>query len=359
MPNGVTASGPSRGVISEFQRFRRLTELIQYAQDHELVSIRHEQRENVVGGPIPAASVTAAAVVDAAKAEMEYRPNGDGKTWSLLRKENKTVPAGQPAGRELARARRAARRHEPQAGRVLLRRDRLAWGSSRPLALPRPRTSVLHITPRSSVQVYFYLSNGVEVPCEHFEQGLVRPTTDAGEKPMDSRELTRGLFEVHSCKGHKPPPTAYVAIKSRGYWFYIDDRDNASKATFALVLSLSRLDFGNQKPSGPILTLPGGTLKLKEGSILLNATHSRSPSFRRSASECRPRRSASSERPDAMLGTQSVLEYIPTGTVGTSSKTGGFHPPTNVIRVVHRPVTIGKKKHGPRIRQRGDSHYPR
>ena len=46
VPNGVTASGSvTRGLISEFQRFRRLTELIQYAQDHELVSIRHEQRE--------------------------------------------------------------------------------------------------------------------------------------------------------------------------------------------------------------------------------------------------------------------------------------------------------------------------
>jgi hypothetical protein len=61
------------------------------------------------------------------------------------------------------------------------------------------------------------------------------------------------------CKGHKPPATAYVAVKSRGYWYYIDDRDQASKATLALVLQLSRLDFGDQKKSaGPILTLPVG-----------------------------------------------------------------------------------------------------
>ena len=75
---------------------------------------------------------------------------------------------------------------------------------------------------------------------------------------MDGRELTRGLFEVHACKGHKPPPTAYVAIKLRGYWYYIDDRDQASKSTLALVLQLSRLDFGTQKATGPILTLPVG-----------------------------------------------------------------------------------------------------
>ena len=77
-------------------------------------------------------------------------------------------------------------------------------------------------------------------------------------KTHGRRELTRGLFEVHACKGHKPPPTAYVAIKNRGYWYYIDDRDQASKSTLTLVLQLSRLDFGTQKATGPILTLPVG-----------------------------------------------------------------------------------------------------
>ena len=48
--------------------------------------------------------------------------------------------------------------------------------------------------------------------------------------------MTDGLFTVHACRGHKPPPTAYVAVKYRGYWYYIDDRDQESKATFALVL---------------------------------------------------------------------------------------------------------------------------
>ena len=106
--------------------------------------------------------------------------------------------------------------------------------------------------------MFFYLSNGVEVPSEHLECGVAKPTSDADGKPMDGRELTRGLFEVHACKGHKPPPTAYVAIKNRGYWYYIDDRDQASKSTLALVLQLSRLDFRTQKATGPILTLPVG-----------------------------------------------------------------------------------------------------
>ncbi len=71
--------------------------------------------------------------------------------------------------------------------------------------------------------------------------------------------MTAGLFTVYACKGHKPPANAYVAVKYRGYWYYIDDRDQATKATFALTLELSRLDFGLQEAtSGPFLTLPVG-----------------------------------------------------------------------------------------------------
>ena len=98
----------------------------------------------------------------------------------------------------------------------------------------------------------------MEAPCEHLESGIVRPTVDAEGQPIDPRELTRGLFEVHACKGHRPPSTAYVAIRYRGYWYYIDDRDQASKATLGLVLGVSRLDFARQQPAAPFLTLPVG-----------------------------------------------------------------------------------------------------
>jgi len=61
--------------------------------------------------------------------------------------------------------------------------------------------------------------------------------------PFDSRTVTEGLFTVHASGGHKPPKTAYVAVRHRGYWYYIDDRDQESKATLGLVLGISRLDF--------------------------------------------------------------------------------------------------------------------
>ena len=88
---------------------------------------------------------------------------------------------------------------------------------------------------------------------------MAQTTTAPDGTPFDSRAVTDGLFAVHVCKGHKPPAEAYVAIVHRGYWFYIDDRDQVSKAAFALVLATSRLDFARQQPAaGPFLTLPVG-----------------------------------------------------------------------------------------------------
>jgi hypothetical protein len=112
---------------------------------------------------------------------------------------------------------------------------------------------------RSTAQVYFFLANGVEVPLDHIAAGTVRPAVGPDGRPFDGRAVTAGLFEVYASKGHKPPGTAFVAVKYRDYWYYIDDRDQASKATFALVLQLAKLDFGLQEPTGgPFLTLPVG-----------------------------------------------------------------------------------------------------
>jgi hypothetical protein len=258
VPNAVTASGPARGVISDYQRFRRLAELFQYAQDHEMASIRTELRDTELSGPIPAASVNAATVVEAAKAGMEYRPSDDGPTWTLIRKQNKMMIRVNPEAIDSPEMEEMTRLMNLRPGQLYYDIVVAPGTVPDPLLYPRPPSAELRITPRSTSQVFFYLSNGVEVPCEHLDCGLARPTSDADGRPMDGRELTRGLFEVHSCKGHKPPPTAYVAIKNRGYWYYIDDRDQASKSTLALVLQLSRLDFGTQKATGPILTLPVG-----------------------------------------------------------------------------------------------------
>jgi hypothetical protein len=243
--------------VPDFARFQRIAELMQIAQDRELMSLAQDDRFKELSGPLPAEAITAAAVVEAAKNGLEYRPQANGKTWVLVRPERRLALQINPAGvgsPEIAEL------------TVLLnlvpglpRYELVAQaGVPDPLLQPSPPSAALRFAPRSTAQVYAYLGNGVEVPVEHLNCGLVTPPTDEGGQVFDSRAVTRGLFEVHACKGHRPPKDAYVAVKYRGYWYYLEDRDQASKATFALMLQLSRLDFGKSRRGGPLLTLPVG-----------------------------------------------------------------------------------------------------
>jgi hypothetical protein len=207
---------------------------------------------------VPSSAVSASAVVQAASNGLEYRPRADGVSWTLVRREYhlafEVFPAalGHPVLEELTDL-------------LNLQPDRPKYDIivepgliPDPLLAPGPPSGELRISLRSSSQVYFYLANGVEVPAEHLARGLVRLPIGPDGTPFDGRVVTDGLFTVHACRGHNPPPTAFVAIKYRDYWYYIDDRDRPTKATFALMLSLNRLDFGRQPPGAPFLTLPVG-----------------------------------------------------------------------------------------------------
>ena len=62
------------------------------------------------------------------------------------------------------------------------------------------------------------------------------------------------LWFIMDKVGYKPllpPACAAVAVRYRDHWFYIDDRDRDSKATFALLLELSRLELGATRRPPP------------------------------------------------------------------------------------------------------------
>lgn len=258
VPNAATASGPQRDLLPDFARFRRAVELIQKAQDLGLGVVRPVENLVEVGGPLPVEAMTSASSVEAVKHGLEYRPRSDGVSWGLVRKESRLIldlnPAalGHPVTEEIV-------------GLLNLRPGQLQYAIvvspgmvPDPLMAAIPPSGALQTTLRSTSQVYFYLANGVEVPCDHLDAGLVRLPTGPDGLPVDGRVVTDGLFTVRASPGHKPPATAFLAIKYRDYWYWVDDRDQETKATFALVLSLSRLDFARQQPGGPMLTLPVG-----------------------------------------------------------------------------------------------------
>jgi hypothetical protein len=258
VPNAASASGPQQDQIPDFERFRRVADLCQLVRRLRLGDVRPDERLVEVGRPLPSSAVTAAAIIEATKNGLEYRPHADGETWNVVRKERRLVLEVNPAALDHPILEEIASILNLQPGRPSYEIVVFPGIVPDPLQVPRPPSDEIQVSLRSTAQVYFYLANGVEVPGEHLAAGLVRLPVGPDGRLFDGRAVTDGLFTVHACRGHKPPPTAFVAIKYRDYWYYIDDRDQESKATFGLVLGVSRLDFGRQQPGGPILTLPVG-----------------------------------------------------------------------------------------------------
>lgn len=250
VPNGLTASGPGRDEPPDYERFRRVAELILTAQRQELAAIRTDDRLTEVGGSVPAEAVTPAAMVDAAKNGLEFRPRDDGKAAELVRKERRLVVEVSPGAENSPEMVELGGLLNLTPGRPRYDVVVSNHGVPDPAKFPGPPSPDLRVVPRSTAQAAYFLANGVEVPPEHACSGLA--------PARDNTAVTRGLFAVHACGGRKPPPTAFVAVAYRGYWYYVDDRDQASKTTFALMLHLSRLDFARDPLRGPALTLPVG-----------------------------------------------------------------------------------------------------
>jgi hypothetical protein len=254
VPNAALASGPHRDTEIDFARFQRAAELMQLCQDRELALVHVEDRMRAVGEPL-----SPDAIVEATKNGLDVRRSADGKSWVLVRQERAIVLVVTPGAGdspELLEFNELLNLepHQPRYDIVFAQR-----GPPDPRRHPVPPTKSLTIVPRSTAQAWYYLANGIEVPPDHIAAGLVRPSFAEQGQQIDAREITRGLFEVHVCKGHKPPHCAYVAVHYRGYWYYIDDSDTTTKATFSLMLNLGRLDFAKQRVSSkPMLTLPVG-----------------------------------------------------------------------------------------------------
>lgn len=111
---------------------------------------------------------------------------------------------------------------------------------------------------RSVREMLFYLSHGVEVPQSHIDKGLVTVTKKKDGANFDWKELTGDLMQVKSAKCPVCPANAYVSIKYRDTWFYIEDNDLNSKSTFSLLVQIYNLQSGDTKSSGPVMTLNVG-----------------------------------------------------------------------------------------------------
>ncbi|MFO0879935.1 MAG: hypothetical protein U0840_21525 [Gemmataceae bacterium] len=257
VPNGEIASGPTPKVPPEFKGFLEGVRALQRLEEARLVEFFTEEREEKLSDPFTQTDQTPLAAVEAAKAGLELRKDRKGG-WTVQRKKQQIVlRVREDAGHEPDYLKFCqVFKLNPAKRSFDITTDKLDPFLKN---APREGLETIDLETRSLLQVLFFVSHGVQVPPAQVEAGVVpqaiNPVT--GEV-FQWDELLGDLFVVKSSCGKCPPEHAYVAVCYRDTWFYIDDRDRDTKATFALLIELSRLELGSKTGTAPILTLPLG-----------------------------------------------------------------------------------------------------
>ena len=114
----------------------------------------------------------------------------------------------------------------------------------------------INLQTRSLIGIFFYLSHAVNVPDDDIKNGRVTLTQDETGTPFDWTEVLGKVLVIKS--DSRKPSDAYVSIRYRGNWFYIDDTDLSSKATFSLLSQIFAIQAGQIVIDKPTLTLPIG-----------------------------------------------------------------------------------------------------
>jgi hypothetical protein len=114
--------------------------------------------------------------------------------------------------------------------------------------VPKTKHEVAMLS-RSMLEIMLQLGLGIDIPTEHTKDGRVLTgkwkAGDVATKPL-----------VHIYSGRQRPDDVYAAVPYKGYWYWIDDKDIASKRTFTFLLILFSLAETGQPSSSPIVTVP-------------------------------------------------------------------------------------------------------
>jgi len=104
---------------------------------------------------------------------------------------------------------------------------------------------------RSILEVLIDLSSFISVPAAHVAERRVGPTSE-GEEGPEGRMVP--LLRIASAADR--PDDAFAAVPYRGYWFWIDDRDLASKKAFTFLMFIFTLVEPANREAPPAVTIP-------------------------------------------------------------------------------------------------------
>jgi len=114
--------------------------------------------------------------------------------------------------------------------------------------VPRNPNEVAMLT-RSMMEIMLQLGFGIDMPAAHATDGHALPGI---RQPGEAQ--AKPLVHIHS--GTEAPAEVYAAVPYKGYWYWIDDTDIASKRTFTFLMILFSLAETGQTTASPVVTVP-------------------------------------------------------------------------------------------------------
>jgi hypothetical protein len=103
----------------------------------------------------------------------------------------------------------------------------------------------LRVLTRSPFELMRLASQGVQVPDEQLDAGIAPPPVAASAAPF-----------VHVHCATTAPADPFVAVQYRGYWFWVESNDIASKRGFSTMQTLLLSCLQEGSAARPQLTLP-------------------------------------------------------------------------------------------------------
>jgi hypothetical protein len=231
------------------REFAETVKDLQRLQQLGLVELSFEQEELELSGPISAEEVNLNDILKANQNDFKLEYRADTKTYHLKKIKRNLV---------LRFSRNAF--HQPELQKIIKSlnlapdlqtyRIRNDPGAQIKAAELSHELSHLILSTRSVLGTMAYLTQGVNIPEEHIETGVV---STFGEKSATS--ILSDLFQVNVKK--EKPHQASLAVPYKGYWFYIDETDVSTKRTIGVLNSLVRLKIrASSAQNIPVLTLP-------------------------------------------------------------------------------------------------------
>ena len=112
------------------------------------------------------------------------------------------------------------------------------------------RDTEIAILTRSILQIMVDFAASIDVPAADIAEGRVY----SPRRTAEQERMFPGLFKVHH--GSSPPDDAYVSIRYRNEWYWIDDRDQRSKGVLTFLMFMFSLTEGAPAQAAPLVTIP-------------------------------------------------------------------------------------------------------